>query len=166
MTTAIERLEALLDEKDEELEKLRQQVTELERARDSEPWAWMRQSKSDEAEGLPVPRLEIRWSKLDDWSWVAEYALVYRFFLGEVIRVPFSRTKQSGGWDDRELAESESPRSIVRNGVVETPFRDGAHIRHDMRALNLPGYAICRDVVTKLEPMDRPAPYEQWKETT
>lgn len=142
--TAIERLEALLDEKDAEIRELESEKADRDYG---ERWGWMRQKKSDEAEGLPVPRLEIRWRKLNDWERLAEYSLVYRFFLGEVIRIPISMTKQSGG-------------PVVHGAMVETPFRDGAHIRHDMRQLNLPGYAICDGLVTKLEPMDRPNPYD------
>lgn len=141
--TAIERLEALLDEKDEEIHTLEAEKAEREYG---DRWGWMRQRKSEEAEGLPVPRLEIRWRKLNDWERVAEYSLVYRFFHGEVIRVPMSVTKQSGG-------------PVVHGDMVSTPFRDGAHIQHDMRHLNLPGYAISDGVVTKLEPMTRPNPY-------
>jgi len=138
--TALERLEALLNEKDRELAALREE----ERRHDyGEEWAWMRQSESDEAEGLPVPRLEIRWRR-GDWSWLATYALVYRHLLGYVVVQPLGITKSNGG----------PPGPPIYSGKVDTPYRDGAHIRHEMQTLNLPGYAICEGTVTKLEPME------------
>ncbi len=148
MTTAIERLEALLDQKDAENAQLRSEKA----ARDfGEEWGWMRQAVSEETEGLPVPRLEIRWTRENEWSWLAEYSLVYRFYLGEVIRQPFSVTLQRGG-------RGEPP---IYEGRVDVPRRDGFHIRHDMKQLNLPAFAVCEGKVTKLEPLDTPAPYER-----
>lgn len=144
--TAIERLENLLDQKDRELQAFRKEA-EFQEYR--EKWAWMRQQKSDEADGLPVPRLEIRWRQADEWTRLAEYSMVARHFMGDVIRHPISVTKCSGTG------------ALVHEGKVETPFRDGTHIRHDMRHLGLPGFVIANGVVTKLEPMDGPAPYEK-----
>lgn len=138
--TAIERLEALLNEKDVELEELR----EAERRREyGEEWAWMRQTESDEAEGLPVPRLEIRWRR-SDWWWSATYALVYRHLLGQVVIQPLGITRLHGG----------PPGQPIYNGKVDTPYRDGVHIRHEMRTLKLPGYAVCEGLVTELEPLE------------
>lgn len=143
--TAIERLEEMLNEKDRELVGLRNQLE----ARDyGEQWAWMRQRKSEEVEGLPVPRLEIRWVTNDSWSCVAEYNLVYQHFLGDVLVQPFSVTKQTGARDGR-------PR-IAADGTIDTPFRDGAHIHHDMKQLGLPGFVVFDGHVTKLHLKDRP----------
>ena len=152
--TAIERLEALLDEKDAELAAYRRSDEERERDADNDAWCWTKHTKSQEPDGLPVPRLEIRWSRLGsggEWNWLASYNLVYRHFLGDVIVVPLSATRRGGN----DCAP------IERDGKVETPFRDGAHIAHEMRHMNLPGYAICEGTITKLEPMDGPAPYEE-----
>ena len=74
---------------------------------------------------LPVPRLEIRWREVSEFTRIAEYGLVYRHFLGDIMFVPFSSTRQGG---------SHIP--------FDTPFRDGAHIRNDSVQLSLPAYVV------------------------
>jgi hypothetical protein len=133
-SSALERLEVLLDEKDERINELE---TKLQKREYGERWTWMKQSERPEREGLPVPRLEIRWKKLDEWNWLAEYNLVYKHFLGHVITQPLSCTKTSGS------APKHS--HVQKNGEIELPFRDGAHIMHDARELNLPAFAISED---------------------
>lgn len=146
----IQRLEGLLNQKDREIAKLKEKQAERNY---EDAWGWMKQDTSLELENLPVPRLEIRWAReLGGWGWFAHYSLVYRFFLGEYIRLPISITRQTGGGRDN---------APIREGKVTIPFRDGAHIQHDMRQLNLPGFAICEGTVTKLEPMGGLAPYER-----
>lgn len=89
---------------------------------------------------LPCPRLQLRWDKCGD---ICHYELVMeltefdirRERNGEVrsrfIAVPMGcTTRYPGG----------SPRSEA--GVIDTPYRDGVHIRWDMKHLNLPGYAL------------------------
>lgn len=141
--TAIERLEALLDEKDAIIAKFEAEDYERSEEADADAWKWTKHSTSDEKDGLPVPRLEIRWRPLgsDEWNWFAAYDLIYRHLLGHVVRIPIGGTRRGGG---------KSP--PLHEGKVETPFRDGAHIRCEMRTLNLPGYAICGDIINKLEP--------------
>lgn len=142
MTTAVERLEELLNQQESEVEQLKEKLRQYEY---TEAWRWTRHRASDEAESLPLPRLEIRWSPADDLrrSWVAVYALVYRHMLGYVFAIPISETRSNG---------HQTP--PVHNGVVELPFRDGHHIRHDMREMKLPGFAICEGTVNELSPME------------
>lgn len=98
---------------------------------------------SDERERLPVPRLEIRWRRVEQdarYNWEAWYCLVYRHLLGEILFVPLGREKVWRG----------AKQPLVEGGVVDTPFRNGAHILYDMLNLNLPGYVVCEGVVTTL----------------
>lgn len=146
--TVIERLEKLLNDKDIEIAKLRRAAEKYAKDQDDDAWLWSKHSESPETEGLLLPRLEIRWTPLGnsplasggEWNWLASYNLVYRHLLGHVIVVPISATRRGGG-----------PGIPVRDGQVETPFRDGAHIRNEMLQLGLPGYAICGDVINRLE---------------
>ena len=138
MTTAIERLEDLLNQAEEKIEVLEQ---EKKKQRYLEDWGWMRTTTSEEKESLPVPRLEIRWTKLDGYITQASYNLVTRHFLGHVVRYPLGMTRCCG---------YHAVESLVHEGDVPTPLRDGAHILHDMAHLNLPGFAIYEGKVTKL----------------
>ncbi len=139
MSTTTDHLTDLLNLRDQEVEDLKAKLTEYET---TEAWRWTRHSKGVEQEGLPVPRLEIRWQKMDDggYNWHAAYNLVYRHMLGHITVVPLGSTQTSGS----------GPR--VRDGRVETPMRDGMHITHEMMTLRLPGFAIYEGTVTELEP--------------
>lgn len=139
--TAVERLEELLNERDERIAELE---AEAEAKKLVEDWAWVRHTQPAETD-LPVPRLEMRWTQRDQWNWVARYGLVYRHFLGHLVHVPFGETTRNGS----------GARSPITEGKVDTPFRDGAHIACDAARLKLPAFAICGDVVTCIEPQDR-----------
>jgi hypothetical protein len=142
--TTVERLEELLNTKDTQIETLQAKLQAYKDQEEEENWRWTQHSKSEEKEGLPVPRLEIRWIKLDKngYNWRAAYNLVYKHLLGDVILVPMGSTTRNGG----------NGKGPIRDGKVETPFRDGVHIAHEMLTLKLPGFAICDDTVTVLKP--------------
>lgn len=147
--SAVERLEEMLNARDAEIAELNEKLSECENQMDGDVWGWTRHSKSDEAIDLPVPRLEMRWEEMDGpdgggFNWRCRYDLIYRHFLGHVMRVPLGMTRVG----------NHSGRPPVSGGVVETPFRDGSHIAHDAHCLRLPAFAICGDVVTKLEPRE------------
>jgi predicted RNase H-like nuclease (RuvC/YqgF family) len=158
--TAIERLEEQLNDKDMYISNLEREIEELKQLNDEKAWFWTKHTKSKETEGLPIPRLEIRWRQedIDGYNWVAAYNLVYRHFTGDVVVVPVGATKVGGGrsptFDYTAGAEGE---------VVSTPFRDGVHIAHDMRELKLPGFAIYDGKVTELKPLEGPAPWQREK---
>lgn len=142
--TVIERLEEQLNTKDAEVAKLKAQVAEAEEEKLDREWRWARHRESPEAEGLPVPRLEIRWrpDHAEGWTWVAEYNLVYMHLLTHVVKVPLGSTTVNGFRKDTK-PEHE--------GQVQLPWRDGVHIRSDMKHLNLPGFAICGTIVNVIE---------------
>lgn len=90
------------------------------------------------ADPLPVPRLEVVWSRADEPPaedaqvggrdcWVAEYRLVLRHLLGHTTHVVLGTTHRDG-----------------RNGRVpdDLPFRDGCHAKHDAWHLHLPLYLV------------------------
>lgn len=139
--TAIDRLEAMLNERDEELAELR---AEKQAREDEEHFGWTRHLKPPESD-LPVPRLELRWTAIGEpgWTWLARYCLVYRHFLGHLVAVPLGETRRGG-------ADGRAP--IDRDGRVETPFRDGAHLACDAATLGLPAFAVYGDTATRIEP--------------
>lgn len=140
MTTALERLEEVLDVKDGEIHKLQRRLEKMQLDADVSRLAWCHHSEFDEGTEpnpeLPVPRLEIRWS-VREGETTAMYSLVYRHLLGRVVFVPLGMTRTSGALDQQ----------VRPNGTITTPFRDGAHFANEMRQLKLPGFVICGDRV-------------------
>lgn len=141
-TTAIERLEQLLDDKDSEIKRLQNKLDAVERELDREA-GWCRHvvyeglSKAPNPE-LPVPRLEIRWRAPENGRHESEaiYSLVYRHLVDHIVFVPLGKTTSSGALVDR-----------VRGDIVETPFREGCHFANEMWQLKLPGFVIAGDRV-------------------
>lgn len=143
----LERMEALLDEKDAEIEQLSGRVAELEEeAERNRLWTEHRRFDEDVSPTLPVPRLEIRWRELepgerdDGYEIQAEYSLVYRHFLGHIVFVPLGFTRSTGALSAR-----------TKWGDIELPFRDGAHFYNEMKQLGLRGFAICGDRVDEMK---------------
>jgi hypothetical protein len=136
MKKTLERLEQLLDEKDSKIEELQRELDELKDEEDKN-WGWARhRTLKENPEGLPVPRLEIRWHKLSDDGYLArwDYALIYKHFLGHILFIPLGQTSIQGG-------RGEPP--IYNGDEIQLPFRDGPHICHDAMHLNIPAFAIC-----------------------
>lgn len=137
--TINERLEELLDQKDQEITKLSTELEDLKDKTRAEAWKWAIHTESLELEGLPVPRLEIRYKRtgLACYEWIS--ALVYKHLTKVVIKVPLGHTKV-----DRICGVNFVP---VSRGEPELPFRDGAHVVSDSMELNLPLFAIVDDMV-------------------
>lgn len=110
---------------------------------------------------LPVPRLQIVWEYVPenerdyDNERIATYELVLyegKESLSDIrandddgpsenpVKVEMGKTKVSGGG------------GIMRDGVIETPFRDGVHIMRDsIRLGDLPMYVIYGDQAQEIE---------------
>lgn len=136
MTTAIERLEQLLDEKDKQLDELQLKLYRLEDTAQSAEagWSLPREVPDDHPE-LPLPRLELAWKQRTPGSWSSyrvEYRLVRRHLCDHVVITPLGSTQVDGGGLDPFASGAE--RAL--------PFRDGAHVIHDAAHLELPAYAL------------------------
>lgn len=108
---------------------------------------------------LPCPRLELRWRKVAD-SWVNRecvYSLVIPLCEHDIRRenedgdcikdelfLEIGFTQVNGG---------RGGEPIYSDGIVETPYRDGAHAQFDNKALggNIPIVAICGDKFTIID---------------
>lgn len=145
MTTAIERLEALLDEKDRKIETLDDDIQRLKCNLRNAEAGWCLPVRLPLEQSLPVPRLELWYNPLGTtperawWRYEVIYRMVYRHLVGDIIALPFGRTEISG-----------SDRAPMTDGRLQLPFRDGAHICHDMAHLHMPGFAIHGDHVDDL----------------
>lgn len=120
------------------IEQLESQVKGFEREKDrreyEEEWRWRHIRDLDPKNvdlSLPVPRLEMNYRFEGDYTVIADYGLVYKHFLGQLVFMPFGSTRIGGGrYGDTQR-------------VMELPFREGVHILSDMAQLNLPGYMVC-----------------------
>jgi hypothetical protein len=104
-----------------------------------------------EPSSLPLPRLQITWNKKLK-SKVANYHVSYSLFLPvskydirDDEHKGFLELHMSGGTD---IDTSSGP--IMQDGVLDTPFRDGAHISLDSVTLGLPSFVVYGDVVRRL----------------
>lgn len=146
----IDRLEELLDQRDERIATLEETVEDLQaRLECKTQWTEHLVDKECDDGGLPVPRLEITWHPMershDGYNMMIRYDLVKRHLCDEIHRVPLGATRTTATKVDRD-----------QNGILFTPFRDGAHIAFDARELRLPAYVI--DTTTgehnRLKPRD------------
>lgn len=102
------------------------------------PWTLTKEQNLN----LPVPRLEIRQSLLDNpvgdfgYNVKAEYGMVYEHLTGETIFVPLGSTNIGA--------------NLSRYDFMGLPFRDGAHIIHDMFMLKLRGFVVYQDKFKEL----------------
>ena len=111
--------------------------------------------KAVEELGLPTPRLQFRWERIakpiDGMNWMCHYELVLRLETADIrnpheYKKPGELTLPLGGTrvgkDGREPFWPES-------GIVDTPFRDGAHAHWDGEQLGIKHvYAIYGDRIT------------------
>lgn len=156
MTSAIERLETLLDEKDEEIEQLTAERDSIQRQLEYLPGGWRQEIELPKEQTLPVPRLELVLTQEDKFTRVWSYRIVRRHFTGEVLATPIgSITSRGGGSDSPYYTSGEFA------GKLRLPMREGAHICHDMAHLNLPGFAVCGDHVDDLSVLAG-KPRERW----
>lgn len=133
--SALDRLAEQLDERDTQIEELEEKLYNIQhkydQLHDGDEWAWRNIRNISETDnlGLPVPRLEIRYRKYDDYNVIADYGLVHRHLLGKIDFIPFGSTRIGG-------ARSLEPEHL------DLPFRDGGHILNDMWELKLPAYVV------------------------
>jgi hypothetical protein len=131
---AIERLEELLDAKDEEVASLRNERDSLKRELDGSIDGWRIAEEMEDDGKLPLPRLELLYVKRRDWSsFDVIYRLVTKHLCGHLVATPLGRTRCDGG-------SNKEP-----SGPEDVPFRDGAHAFHDAAHLQLPLFKIMPD---------------------
>jgi hypothetical protein len=169
--TTVANLNRLLDierdatlVRDTRIADLYQEVERLERQLDTSVLGWSRHRPWKE-DGLPVPRLELRWKLTAPGEAVALFVLVYRHFLDHVEAVPLGQTRCSGGgYRVGENRPADMP-PLFHAGTyagmpgLDLPFRDGSHLKHNAKHLGLPAYISTDDGdVTQLDP-------ETWAQT-
>jgi hypothetical protein len=141
--TNVERLQELLDAKDEELEKLRRELENAKALLNHRGHVWRALQILSKEQTLPVPRLEIVVvSEEDRLIW--EYHLVYRS-LSQIVALPMERTIMMG----------PTAPAVSIEGRLHLPSYMGAFIYEDMVQLRLPGFAVFGEHVDDLVPRVR-----------
>ena len=138
MGAAEDRLAQELEEAEERIGELEREV---ERLQDHLPWT--QHEEIEATPDMPVPRLEMVWEEGKfprDYQYRCAYRLVYRHLLGHLVAVPLGET----------MVGSTKPPDHF--GEIDTPFRDGAHIKSDARQLGLPAYVRWGDKVERIDP--------------
>lgn len=155
----VERLNELLDQKDSELEEVREELEKFEAEKERREREWLahrRVPAEDDAPGLPVPRLQFRYVPSEGFGWQSYevvYELVYRHFLGrkrigykddpDLLAIPLGTTRVNGGG-----------KPVDADGKVHLPFRDGTHIVSDAEHLRLPMFTVLEGKAEAIKPRD------------
>lgn len=135
LAKAINEKNAKIEEQEEKIQELERELEEIEdkfnALKDGEDWAWrdIREISEEENLGLPLPRMELRYRRYDDFHVVGDYGLVIRHLLGQINFIPFGSTKIGG-------------RIALLPDHLDTPFRDGGHLQNDAWELKLPAYVV------------------------
>lgn len=129
-------LESKLEDSTASLDEMTEKAASLEHQLDGNAAGWSRHRDWTE-DGLPVPRLELRWSRNGDRSATALYVMVYRHHTGEIVGVPMGRTRVDGGSAQRFV--------VAADGKIALPMRDGVHLWADARQMQLPAYVTTED---------------------
>ena len=147
----IAQLEARNAELEDELSKATDRIDTLECIREEGRDTWAFPRKWDE-KGLPLPRLEMHWSRSDEdgWNLRCLYVLVYAHLLDgcggkrHIVAKPLGMTRSNRSVPVSSFIETRGMPGEARE-IIATPFRDGAHAMHDAKHLNLPLYVTTED---------------------
>jgi hypothetical protein len=146
-----ERLNEIIEEKDTQIEELQEKIEKLELQSDLQKLEYQMHEyfkETDLQKKLPVPRLEMRFSRLknhrgdDNWYNVCwKYGIVYKHYAethnDTMLFIPISQTTSNGG--------DGTFNSHFHDGRLDTPFRDGVHIYADSKLFDLPAFIICEE---------------------
>ncbi len=110
--------------------------------------------------GLPLPRLELRWIKTKKHKGFEDYKNHFRCIYELVLPLMGYDIRKENKNDEvvREIQRVKIGETLrsghepIWDGKVETPFRDGAHANWDSSVLKLPVYATYENFSTKIEP--------------
>ena len=147
MKDTTERLQELLEMKDEEAERLRARIEELEsenreqedRIRFSaDGWAAHRTLAKDPHPELSLPRIEIAWLGSDPRECDVECRFVLANLDGSIRYIPLSRSSSRG-------MDPLSKPWLNGDGSLHLPHFMACRAAHDSSHLTLPVYAITPD---------------------
>lgn len=141
----VERLEELLEAKDQEIDRLRTMVEELEQGLEQErrlngDWATHTIMYENSFPNLPLPRLQITCTPIDgnwhstNWS----YCLVYQHYLNYIVYVPLGNTVRNG---------NNGPHPPKNDDL---PLREGKHILMDSKHLGLRAFSVVENRILEL----------------
>ncbi len=147
MGTIEEKLNELLDQKNDEIEKLLNKIEDMEE-RLAMNWEWTahKYCKKDEY-NLPVPRLQLVAFRHKRYGWnrtTWKYSLVYQLLSGNIGYIPLGQTEIGG-----RLAGTRP------DAKLNLPLREGVDIRYDCLNLRLPAFSIVEDQIVQLEPYNQ-----------
>lgn len=98
---------------------------------------------------LPLPRLQITWERVGK---SCDYEVSYDLFIPldeydirNEKKLGYLKLPMSGG---TKVNSSRGP--ILQDGVLDTPFRDGAHAGWDSVALGVPAFVVYGDTVRRI----------------
>jgi len=140
-----ERLNGIIEEKEDKIEKLESEIEELKQNLNFSRLSWMMHQSLHDDKKMPFPRLEMRFKRLSVKDWYSiewTYGLVYKHFsetnTDNLLFIPFGNTTSNGG-------KGTFKGWLDQNGKLQTPFRDGAHIHAESLLFNIPMFIVCEE---------------------
>lgn len=148
----IDRLEDLLEQKEEELDELKREVERLKYMLDGSPDGWRVVESIKDDPSLPIPRLEMAFEPSKEYGWgdyKVIYRLVYQHLVDGLLAVPLGETRIRGGGAANRAEEPDY-----------LPHRDGAHAAHDAPHFGLPLYRVSPSKPAVLVDIANERPYQ------
>lgn len=114
--------------------------------------------------GLPLPRLQLTWEKLDEpdedgYTWLCRYEIMMPLPKHDI------RNERQWGCYPASIGGTRTTGAgPMKWGKLETPFRDGSHIQWDSINLGMPAFVVYGDNYRRLDRPERqwpPLPEEQ-----
>jgi hypothetical protein len=137
MSTLAERLNKVIEEKEEKIQELQDEASNL-RHRLEVAGEFPQAPSPRDTEKMEVPRLEMVYipSKRQGWGdYLVIQRLVYQHFLGHLDWCGIDWTRVSPGRSDQD-----GPAQY--DGKVDLPFRSGAHLHANSVLLKMPAYTV------------------------
>lgn len=98
---------------------------------------------------LPLPRLQITWERVgQSCDYEVSYDLLVpidEYDIRNEKKLGYLKLPMSGG---TKVNSSRGP--ILQDGVLDAPFRDGAHAGWDSVALGVPAFVVYGDVARRI----------------
>lgn len=138
MSTAIEKLEEIIEQQDEKIAELEEQLERNERCAEWQVSRYVNEKNMNAQypgyDKLPLPRLEMRVNLLDDNGYRVEYlhGIVYKHFDDSMLFIPYEQTIVTGSRGEQ-----------IKNGDIDFPFRQGPHLIGDSIMFNMPAFVLC-----------------------
>jgi len=97
--------------------------------------------------GLPLPRLQLTWVRVDDYNWYVRYDFLIP------VKEHDCRDDDKNGFHLARMGGTKvgTEHEPDKRGELDTPFRDGAHAKWDSDRLGIPAFVVYGEKFKRIE---------------